>query len=189
MSTKREPRDTEVEFYEGLIFTTTCRIQGVVKEEFEDIQQIFRMKVVMALRAFESTRSSMSRKAFVFACLMNQKKDLLKRVKRDVVSIESFMPNSHPDLFSSNFEARYLSIDDAFAEVEREVPLIPSTLRASERHLLVLLYAGRKTMEIRRELGVNRMGLEQLTESLRIKMADWRPTEPSNDPERARLAA
>jgi RNA polymerase sigma factor (sigma-70 family) len=68
--------------YAGLVFSTARLYVGVVEDEFEDIQQILWIKVWKARAAYNPDRSSMSEKNYVFSCVKNQCKDLVKQSAR-----------------------------------------------------------------------------------------------------------
>ena len=72
----------------------------------------------------------------MFSCVKNQEKDLLKRRRRGEVFFADVLGDApsgeeHVD----RFEGRYLAVDAdvVYEEVERELPLIPSTLSELER--------------------------------------------------------
>ena len=53
-----------------------------VQEEYEDIVSVLRIKVWRALCAFDPARSSMPVQRYVFSCVKNQAKDLVKKRRR-----------------------------------------------------------------------------------------------------------
>lgn len=71
-----------VKTYGGLVFTTARIYVNVVEYELEDIQQILWIKVWKARAAYNPERSSMSEKNYVFSCVKNQCKDLVKHARR-----------------------------------------------------------------------------------------------------------
>ncbi len=125
----------------------------------------------------------------MFSCVKNQEKDLLKRRRRGEVFFADVLGDApsgeeHVD----RFEGRYLAVDAdvVYEEVERELPLIPSTLSELERDVVALLYVDFTRREVQRRLGLSRPELERVTRSIRTKMADWRP---GGAPAPAQLAA
>lgn len=173
------PRD--IEFYEGLVFKTASMYAAYVEEDLEDIQQVLRIKVWRALEAFDPTRSSMTRQRYVFSCVKNQCKDLVKKKRRNELFIEDVSGvKVGTDDFTVRdaFEARYLCSDasEHFDHIESGPPLIPSTLSKLEREVVALLYLDFSQKEAATLLGVRRNEMERAVRSLRDKMADWRPT-------------
>lgn len=179
---------TEIPYYEGLIRTTASMCAPHVEVEYEDIVSIFRIKVWRALDAFDATRSTMTVQRYVFSCLKNQEKDLIKRKRRRELYIEDLRRGTHSDVEPDAFEEEYLAIaDDGYDEVERELPVIPSTLTRLECMVIVHLYAGLSQRETAVDLGLSRSEMERIVRSIRERMADWKPS--SLMPERALEAA
>lgn len=186
-------RGEDIEAYEGLIFETARRIAAHVEADFDDIRQELRIKVWRALGSFDANRSSVTRDNFVFSCVMNAKKDLLKKKRRGEAYIEDFATDQHAgatpdsseaarasDYRRSRFEARYLALSEemAYAEVDNERLMLPATLTGRERTVLLLLYRDWRqpnASEVARELGLTRSQIETTVASLRLKLADWRP--------------
>lgn len=173
--------------YEGLIRATTRRIQHVVDEEPEDIAQIFRLKLFTALRRWDPARSTRRRPvdpqtlrrlrdSFIFGCIANQKKDLLKRRRREESSIEGCVTE---DDSVDHFELTHgltSSPEQVYGAIEDDDLLLPSTLTATERSIIVLLYVGRMQTEAAVELGLTKGEMERAIRSVRVKLADWRPS-------------
>jgi DNA-directed RNA polymerase specialized sigma24 family protein len=193
--------------YEGLVRKTAARVEPIVEEDYEDICQFLRVKVWKALQAFTSKRVKPTqnmtliekRDRFVFACLTNAVKDVLKKKRHHLLFIEDITKettwNGTPnESFGSSpgaahkFEAQYFSEEDAFALLfEEDAPLIPSTLDAIERRVALLLYLDFKPTEIATQIKRPRKDVATIVESIQGKMADWRPT--AGEPEPVRLAA
>lgn len=163
--------------YEGLIFSTTrIVVEAGVEEEFEDLQQIFRMKLVKALRAYNPRRSRLARDAFIFGAIANQKKDMLKRKRRNEGSVEELADAySTEDRFALE-HGLVTSPDEIYAAIEDDDLMLPSTLSAIERQIVVRLYAGRMQIEAAAELGLTKGETERAMRSIRVKLADWRPS-------------
>lgn len=188
-----EAHDRELlEHYEGLIFKTARLLVGVVEDEVEDIQQVLRIKVWRALLAYDPERSKLPRDNYVFSCLMNQKKDLIKKRRLNILFIEDVAPapaggdeGNFRRQSRDKFEDRYLSAghDQVFGAVEDDDVLVPSTLTQLERKIVVLLYRDYRQQEIAAALDLPKKQLEKAMRSVRAKMADWRPTpeEPTAD--------
>lgn len=167
-------KSTEIPYYEGLIRRTAAMCAPRVEVEYEDIVAIFRIKVWRALEAFDASRSHMPVERYVFSCVKNQEKDILKRKRRHELYVEDVRATD------ARFEESYLAVeeDDVFAEVERELPLIPSTLTDVERQVIVHLYRDLSQRETALLLGLSRSEMERAMRSIRMKMADWRPAAP-----------
>lgn len=172
MAARPRFRPTDIEFYEGLIHTTAGMCAPKVEVEYDDIVAIFRIKVWHALKAFDPSRSRMPVQRYVFSCVKNAEKDVLKRKRRYEVYIADV-----PENMMAGFEEEHLSVtdDDTFADVERELPVIPSTLTSLERNVIVHLYSELTQRETASVLGLTRSEMERTIRSIRTKMADWRP--------------
>lgn len=185
-----DPNDPEQLLrYEGLIFKTAQRYVGFVDEDFEDIQQMLRLKAWQALRSYDPSRSSMTQDAYVFSCIKNRCKDMVKRVNSESgklraaqLFIEDVAPadrNEGRRLLRDKFEDRYLSAthEQTYGDVEDEQVVLPSTLTRVERQVVALLYVGFKQPEAAGVLGIGRGDVERALGRVAEKMADWRPSE------------
>lgn len=179
--------------YEGLVRTTASICVPYVEEDFDDICQFLRYKVWKALEAFEpsklrvkvtgSVEIAAARDRYVYSCVQNGKKDVLKKKRYGWLFIEDIAPvgengesvGGHHTSSRSGFEQRYMSIEDAFRQVEDAIPTVPSTLNASEKAVVLLLYLDFKPAEIARQRGLPRKEITALVGSIREKMADWNP--------------
>lgn len=178
-----DAHDPEVlRHYEGLVFKTAQRLDPRVELDFEDIQQVLRIKVWRALLAFDPARKD--RDQYVFMCVRDQAKDLLKRRLRGELHIEDLTraesENGEQDR-RDQFDARYLSSshEATYGAVEDDDVLVPSTLTQLERRVVVLLYRDYKQAEAARLLGLGKREIEKLMRSIRSKMADWAPDPPA----------
>lgn len=178
---KRDPTDAELRHYEGLIFATAQLTAPLVEEDFDDVQQMFRIKAWRAVCAYDPARSRMSRDRYVFMVLKNLQKDIIKKKRRGDVSIEGLTAreteSGELDTRDS-FDERYLSSTEeaVYREVIEGLPLIPSTLSDLERRVLCLLYSDYKQSEVGRALSLEKRDVERCVRSIRMKMADWRPS-------------
>lgn len=169
--------------YTNLIHTTARRIEHVVEESREDIEQLLWVKCHKALLSYDPTRVAMPRDAYVANCIIRRKIDILradKGKKRKLLYIEDLHQSSgeYGDRRShSSFELDFMSIDaDAeYAYVERELPLIPSTLTPFERQVLVLLYDDLTPLQIQKELAVKGALVKEAISQIRLKFSDWSP--------------
>lgn len=177
--------------YEGVVRKTAALTVDHCEEDFDDICQLFRIKAWKALLSFDATKVKSGAKLtveeqrdrYVYACIKNQAKDLVKRVRRNIVYIEEMLQEPGGDrlhdhrITRDNFGARYLSVaeEQVFHMVEEGAPLIPSTLDARERRIVTLLYLDFDNGEIGEELGIQRKQVATLVRGIREKLADWAP--------------
>jgi RNA polymerase sigma factor (sigma-70 family) len=171
--------EADIASYEGLIFSTAVRYDDYLDDDLEDIQQILRVKVWRALLAFDPQRSRLDKKNYVFGCVRNQVKDLLKaQARRDrarngrqlyIEDAEAKIPGA--------FEVRYLAEDAeaVFAVVEDERVPLPATLTELERGVVLLLLLDFNQTEMAVHLQVSRRRVRHAHLSVQEKMRDWRP--------------
>lgn len=183
--------DADIQRYEGLIFTTATLYEGKVEGmDLDDLRQVFRIKVWRALESYDPKRSSLPEGRFVFGCLVNQGKDLIRRRKPGVrtedgrflgdIYIEDVAPaTDFENGPRDRFEANYLSVssEEVFELIEREEAVVPNTLTGVERSVVCLLYASYKKSEIARHLGLSRREMAAAIEAIHTKMADWAPSQ------------
>lgn len=178
--------DVDLAPFEGLIYATAKRYADDLDDDLDDIRQVLRIKVWKTLVAFEGDRARIyagdlekARESFVFSCLRNLVKDLLKQQYRlnerrrgTALHIEDLTD----DLGS--FEGRYMSVEDQEIHelVEGSVQL-PSTLSELERALVKVLLTGDDftRAEIALRLGVGRKRVLAIHRSVQAKLADWAP--------------
>lgn len=173
MSAGRTPTcPYDVAYYEGLIFKTAVQILDQTDEELDDIRQILRIKVWKAIGKYDRARSRQSIKKFVFSCLYNQKIDIVRKKRRNNVSVDALLSDG------GRFERDHLSESDeqAYIEVEADRLCLPNTLTFQERSVIVHLYSGRSVMETARALGIRKVDVQELVDRIQEKLADWRPT-------------
>jgi DNA-directed RNA polymerase specialized sigma24 family protein len=178
--------------YEGLVRTTASLCVPFVEEDFDDICQFLRYKVWKALESFDPCKLRVrvagtqaiatARDKYVYSCVQNGKKDVLKKKRHGILFIEDLAPvdesdakGGHHTLSRSFFEERYLVVENAFAHLEQELPTIPSTLSEAEKTVILLLYLDFKPPEIALRTGLTRKEITVVLKSIRGKMADWRP--------------
>jgi DNA-directed RNA polymerase specialized sigma24 family protein len=173
----------DLEQFEGLLFRTTVLLMPYVEEDFDDVRQLLRIKVWRAYESYDSSRSKMTVKAFVFGCLYNYAKDIRKRRHRGDLFIEDLAPAaadaSRPRGASATdrFYAQYLAVSQelAFFDVEDEAPTLPNTLTETERQVIGFLLLDYTATEITRTLGVGPKRLRAIRDRIEEKMEDWRP--------------
>lgn len=162
--------------YEGLVRKTAAIYEPLVQEDYDDICQILRIKVWRALLSFDPAKSRTGRDRYVFSCVKNQCKDLVKRKRRQETSLELVTSGNEGE--REVFEAQYLVVtrEQAYAVVEDAAPFLPSTLNAAERDVVGLLYLDFNQTEIARDRGMSPKQIATVVQSIRRKMEDWRPT-------------
>lgn len=180
--------DADIAKYEGLVFRTAILYEGRVEGmDLDDLRQTFRIKVWTALQAYDPSRSSLPEGRYVFGCLYNQGKDLLRRKKRRELYIEDIAPErtaltSNENSTYSNqrdkFEAKYMALqpEEVYGLIENEDAVVPNTLDHIERRVVCLIYANYNKGEIAKSLGLSRRELGIAFVGIETKMADWSPT-------------
>lgn len=171
---------TELAAYEGLIHCTAERYVGFLDHDLDDIKQVLRVKVWQALTAYDGSRSPQAIERFVFSCMRNRVKDLLKEQDRRNdrrQGTQLYLEDSPGHATQEAFELRYLAQDDelAYAEVEDEPVPLPSTLTELERSVVRLLVLDYAQTEVARELGVSRQRVRTALAAVQEKMGDWAP--------------
>jgi Bacterial regulatory proteins, luxR family len=192
MDAKRIHKNSSIAYYEGLVRKTAASIEPFVEDEFDEICQFLREKVWKALDAFTPSRVRKTSKyspgeqleRFVFSCILNGKKDVLKKKRRNWSYIEDFLatqlPNGEQEMGGQQswFEARYLRTDDLFTDLDPETVPIPATFTQQERRVAMMLYDGFKVDEIAGQLDTTRRGVATVVASMQAKMSEWAPTPP-----------
>lgn len=184
--------------FEGLVRSTAARYAPYLDDEFDDIAQVLRLKVWQARRSYDPARATQTLEKYVFSCVVNRVKDMLKAQSRRNAARDGG-PLYVEDVAASSpaaFEARYFStgydvVVEAVVEVEKVE--LPSTLTVDERRVTVLLLLDMKQTEIALALGISRSRVRAAHAAVREKMADWTPSPsppvPAPPPERRQLAA
>lgn len=163
---------TDISFYEGLCRKTASLYVGFVQEDYDDIVQVLRITVWRANVSYDRSRSKMTRERYIFMCVKNRCKDLVRKRHRPEVFLEDLAP--HEDSPVEWMLQLATSHEQTFGDVEDELTM-PSTLTATERHIIGLLYADRTQKETAAALGLTRAEMERAVKVIRQKMADWRP--------------
>jgi RNA polymerase sigma factor (sigma-70 family) len=170
--------DVDISPYRGLIYATAARYAPYVDDDLEDIQQVLALKVAQAIRAFDPSKTKLPLRNFVFACVTNRVKDLLKEQSRRNDRRGGSQLYVEDVSSGVTFETAYLSVrqDVVYFEVEDEEVVLPSTLTTFEKQVVGLLLAEFNQTEIAAQLGVTRATVRKAHASVQEKMADWRPT-------------
>lgn len=178
--------------YEPLIRVHAARVAERVDDDFEDIVQGYRIKAWRALLSFDPTKWTRpaardeAERRYVFMCLKNAEKDVLKKRRRPESFIEDIAPatsTSDGGSFRSqsrdSFDARHGLVVDhehVYGAVDEDRVLLPNTLERLEVHVVCLLYRDYSQAEAARTLGIEKRAMERVMRSIRSKMEDWRPT-------------
>lgn len=183
-----------------------CRGRGVEMEE-DDVRQLLRLKVHYMLKRFDpaklnpkkaayhanggrqrygSTKTiDKARDGYVNMGLRDQVKDIAKKKRRGELLIEDIASVQLGDgeRGRDKFDERYLSAghDETFAEVEDQMPTLPSTLSEREREVVTLMFQDYRQIEIAGVLNITKREVESAVRGVRTKMADWRPSRPSRE--------
>lgn len=176
MPSQAQVTDSMIAYYEGLVRRTAARYEPHCEEDFEDICQLFRVKAWKALESYDpskvkarlDTRGAVEhRDAYVYACIKNQGKDLVKKVRRNLAYLEDFADRQHTLMITG---------EDEVHGVLRDMPVLPSTLSPQERQVVTLLYLDFDNGEIASCMNVQRQTIVRQVRRIREKMADWKPT-------------
>lgn len=182
-----------IQHYEGVVRKTAALTVDHCEEDFDDICQLFRIKAWKALASFDTTKvknpqagdaqGRTPQDKYVYACIKNQAKDLVKRVKRNTMYIEEMVQEPGGDpmhdhrITHDNFSARHLSVaeEQVFEMVEGSSFVLPSTLDGRECKIVTLLYLDFDNGEIGEQLGIQRKQVATLVRGIREKLRDWAP--------------
>jgi RNA polymerase sigma factor (sigma-70 family) len=184
---RREAENPELlAHYEGLVIATSRKYEGIKRYDAEEVRQLLRVRVWKALLAWDPdeprTRKRRRggktiaelRDAYVYGCIANQMKDLLKRDRERDLLMEDVAEND------PTFERRYLHVD--FDDSSVAHPLVPNTLSLDERYVLVCAYNGYNGPETAERLGMTRAQVAMHVREIREKMRDWKPKKtPGSD--------
>lgn len=184
----------DIGHYEGLVHSTAVRYAPILAdEELDDIKQLLRIKVWKSRLAYSPSRvtqaTERAEERWVFSCLANYVKDLLKQQSRlnerrggGQVYIEDQSTGGSSQQRLDRFElANGLVVDDdqVYAVVEEEKVELPSTLTLLEQRIVALLLLGEFTQpEMAALLGVSVQRVKKGQAAIREKMLDWRPSAP-----------
>jgi DNA-directed RNA polymerase specialized sigma24 family protein len=180
-----------ISHYEGLVRKTAAIVEPWVEDEFDEICNFLREKVWKAIEAFSRKRvvstAALSQdkqlERFVYACVQNGKKDVLKKKRRGWLYIEDMLAKdasggdqSQHELHDS-FQSRYM-VEPDFAAAEPDPLTLPDCLEGPERQVAAMLYEDFKTDEIAAAMGLRRGEVRALLETIKVKLrlAGYAPT-------------
>jgi RNA polymerase sigma factor (sigma-70 family) len=195
----------ELADFEGLVFKTASMYERLLGYEREDLQQVLRLRVWIAIEAYDGDRSDQPLDKFVFGCVRNQIRDLVKsKTRKDrchacngsgcevcagrgrIVERESYIED-HTAAPNDRFEAAHLSHIEVHEHDEQVV--LPIEVTSYEREVIGLLYVGYRQTEIADLLGCQRRDIERSVRIIRRKLADWHPGNESGEAEVIELEA
>lgn len=163
--------------YEGLVGKTTLMFAAQVGLDPEDMRQELWVKIIKARRSYSTSRSRMTERAFVYACMANFVKDLKRDAARraagrlEISHIEDFMANGE------GFELRYrhATHDEVYGPIDDGSFTMPATVTPDEQEIIFLLVLGYAQTEIALQLGIEYGEVVKSMRQLRQKLADWKP--------------
>lgn len=177
MSTRTRTAPTDIAHYEGLIFKTASMYVPYVEMDFDDIVQVLRIKVWRALEAHDPSKvRTQTIERYVFMCVKNQCKDLVRRRRRGEVFLDDLMPVGHEDSPVEWMLQLATDHEQTFGHAEEEELLVPCTLTEVERRVIAWLYLDRTQKEVAGIVGLTRAEMERAMRTIRQKMADWEPS-------------
>lgn len=191
MDAKRLHPSRDISHYEGLVRKTAAECATRVEDDFDEICQFLREKVWKALDAFSTERvktlrskytPEQQRERFVFACVTNGKKDVLKKKQRGWLFIDDLATSLDDDKRvgdpnAGGFALRYLCEDDAFTSFESDEPRVPNILDPTEREVALLLYENFNEDEIAAKIGRRRKETRAVIAGIQQKMVEFAPEE------------
>lgn len=176
MSLRSKTTPTDIAHYEGLIRKTASLYTPYVELDYDDIVQVLRIKVWRALDAHDPRKvKTQTIERYVFMCVKNQCKDLVRRRHRGEVYLEDLVPTDEGTDWAGWLGEHSADHDQTYGTVEEDELLIPSTLTGLERAIIAWLYLDRTQKEVAGILGLTRAEMERSVKVIRAKMADWRP--------------
>jgi RNA polymerase sigma factor (sigma-70 family) len=179
--------EARIAAYEGLVYATAARYAPYLDDDLDDVAQVLRVKVWKSLVAFNPARHTVGEKSWVFSCIRNQVKDILKaqdRRNRARDGAQVFVEDVSEPLRD---RILHVTADEVYEGVEDDELRLPSTLDAVEVRVVHLLLLDFSQTEIAGLLEMDRRRVRAAERSVQAKMADWRPTpaadtEPSDEP-------
>lgn len=175
------PKDDEamreaLAHYEGLVCATARRCIAFCEEDFEDVAQVLRVKVWQALRAYDPKKSRTTRDKYVFMCVRDRAKDVVKKKKRNQLHIEDLRTPHNNGVNNDKFDERYLcsTRDENYGRVEDDDDPL-GDLDDLEREIVALLTADYKQTQVATMLGLEKIAMERAMRSIRSKLHALRP--------------
>lgn len=189
---KQEPDyviEKQVAAFEGLVFSTAARYAPFLDDDADDVQQLLRLAVWKALRHFDPKRARSAttreerkeiKEKYVFSCVRNRVKDILQAQDRRNAARGGMLQSVDAKLdgeLAAAFERDHFSDSDerVFACVDESDFELPSSLSERERQVVQLLTLDFSRVEIARLLSIPERRVRTTLDSVRLKMADWKP--------------
>ena len=193
--------NVDLRVFEGLVRTTARMFAAQVGREEEDLAQELRVRVWRAAASYDPSKTTIGLKRYVYSAVANKVKDYKRDAARDarrreltgvsIIHIEDMrLPfNDGHGSTQEAFESRHHFVlrETVYGRVE-EAFVLPSTVTEREASVLVMLMSDATKAEVAASLGITPFAVEECRRSLRLKLADWKPSNPSqtvDDPETA----
>jgi RNA polymerase sigma factor (sigma-70 family) len=177
MSARSKTTPTDIAHYEGLVRKTAALYVNHVELDYDDIVQVLRIKVWRALEAHDPRKvKTQTLERFIFMCVKNQCKDLIRRRHRGEVYLEDLIPDDAGTDWAEWMVQLSADHEQTYGAVEDDELFIPSTLTGIERAIVAWLYLDRTQKEVAGLLGLTRAEMERAVKVIRQKMADWQPS-------------
>lgn len=184
----------QIKDFDGLVRTTARMFASQVKREEHDLEQELRIRVWRAVESFEAGKVRGSApgalERYVFSAITNKIKDYKRDAAReaqrrkrygiDFVYIEdTFVADG--EVAAERFDGlhHFVERETVYGRIEGSGFVLPSTVTESETSVLLLLMMELSKVEIVVRLGVGRVEVDRCIVSLKVKLADWKPTSDS----------
>ena len=173
--------NVDLRVFEGLVRTTARMFAAQVGREEEDLAQELRVRVWRAAASYDPSKTTIGLKRYVYSAVANKVKDYKRDAARDARRRElTGVSIIHIEDMRLPFNDGHGSTQEAF--------VLPSTVTEREASVLVMLMSDATKAEVAASLGITPFAVEECRRSLRLKLADWKPSNPSqtvDDPETA----
>jgi RNA polymerase sigma factor (sigma-70 family) len=171
--------DAALRYYDGLVCATARRCVAFCEEDYDDVVQVLRVKVWQALRAYDPRRARTDRDRYVFMCVRDRAKDVVKKKKRNQLHIEDLRTvgdRASQTSTTDRFDARYLcsTREENYAAIEDDDDPLAG-LDELEREIARMLTADYKQAQVARALGLQKVEMDRAMRSIRFKLAALRP--------------
>lgn len=187
--------------FEGLVRSTARMFAGQVGRDPEDLAQELRVRCWRAIASYDPARSTQSLQRYVFSAVANKVKDFKRDAAREAARrerhglsfthIEDTLVHDGRLSPAERFDQlhHHVGAEEVYAAVEAQRFECPASVSAAERRVLVALMCGASRAEVARLLGLSRGRVDEIVRTLRVKLADWRPSQLPQVEEQARARA
>lgn len=184
--------------FEGLVRATARKFAAQVKWDEGDLEQELRVRVWRAVETYSTSRAKGTLEKYVFMAVTNKIKDYKRDAAREADRRErygisfSYIEDTHMPAAPSSMEGtgdprevfdayhNFVTRDEIYGEIEEGKFVLPSSVTRLEANVLMLLMMEMTRTEVALRLGLSRMAVEALVNSLREKFSDWEPTQRAN---------